>query len=235
MLISPSGKCYVGQTKHEVMKRWRQHINEANYKQDHSCRALNNAIKKYGPDDFQVITLIECDDSELNDEEIRLIEEKETLYPNGYNLTRGGQNGCVYYSEELRQKISDNHRKFTHDDFELPRYVRYLCEEKKEGFRVNIPNKKAYLFTASNLTICEKYNLAMEKFEEIQQGIDDAEENRRKKCEESAELPKYISYIAKREGYEVRKPGSKRKWFSSKKLSKEEKLAQAKEYLESLN
>lgn len=231
---SPSGKSYVGQTKYTAEKRWKQHVNEANCKQFHQCRALNEAIKKYGGDNFILEILLECSNDELNDWEEEYIESENTLYPNGYNLTRGGHNTTVEYTEEIRQRISDAHRKFSHDDYDLPRYVRYINEDNKIGFRINIPGKKAYLITNSNLSIDEKYNITMDIYNKILNDEDDPNKNNKKRLPDSENLPMYISYIASREGYEVRKPDYTRKWFSSKKETKEQKYQKALEYLNSL-
>lgn len=86
-----NGKCYVGQAANYVGKnnqswgaqgRWRSHIKEATCgKQDH-CRVLNSAIRKYGPDGFQVDVLVEVNLQELDALEKQFISELNTLVPN---------------------------------------------------------------------------------------------------------------------------------------------------------
>lgn len=102
MLTSPSGKSYIGQTiKSNVEERWKQHLKPSN-----KCRAIYNAIQKYGWDNFQK-DWYECPDEELNDHEELMVEVLGTLSPNGYNLKEGGANGKP--SEESKQKNREAH------------------------------------------------------------------------------------------------------------------------------
>lgn len=81
---SPSGKSYIGITEQDVERRWQHH-------QSHTaCRALANAIAKYGADNFTVRVLVTADWSYLVDLEKKAIEAFNTKVPNGYNLTNGG-------------------------------------------------------------------------------------------------------------------------------------------------
>lgn len=72
--------------------RFNDHISEAiNNTKKNQCVYLNNAIRKYGKDKFSVKLIITCDVNEMNKLEQKYISEYNTLYPNGYNLTKGGQ------------------------------------------------------------------------------------------------------------------------------------------------
>ena len=94
---------YVGQTvSHRKNKakyrpfgeigRFKDHISEAlNNTKKKQCSYLNHAIRKYGSDAFSVTTLETCTLSALNEREQYYIKEKNTLFPNGYNLTKGGK------------------------------------------------------------------------------------------------------------------------------------------------
>jgi group I intron endonuclease len=105
---SPSGKSYIGQTKH-YDKRCQQHQISTN------CRALASAIKKYDWDKFQHEILMEgLSLDEANRWEEVLIKELNTLAPNGYNLTTGGANSSP--SEETRAKLSATRTGKTHSD-----------------------------------------------------------------------------------------------------------------------
>lgn len=89
MLKFPSGKAYVGQTiRKRVGDRWRAHKNRAHAKQG-ACRALNNAISKYGWGSVEKSVLEEVDDSLLNERERWWIAQVNS-FENGYNLTKGG-------------------------------------------------------------------------------------------------------------------------------------------------
>ena len=72
--------------------RFRDHISEAicNTKKK-QCRYLNNAIRLHGKDVFNVVLLKTCPLVEIDKWEQHYIQELNTYYPNGYNLTRGGK------------------------------------------------------------------------------------------------------------------------------------------------
>lgn len=97
-------KKYVGQTRGGFQKRWSEHVSHANNeKSDFSV--LHRAMKKYGIPSFRVEKIFECPDEELNFHEQRLIEEYDSLHPNGYNLVTGGKGKAV--SELTREKLSE--------------------------------------------------------------------------------------------------------------------------------
>jgi hypothetical protein len=52
---------------------------------------LNNAFRLYGKDVFTVVLLKTCPLEEMDKWEQHYIAELNTLYPNGYNLTKGGK------------------------------------------------------------------------------------------------------------------------------------------------
>ena len=108
-LISPCGKVYVGQTiRKRVYDRWRAHKNRA-FNGTGACRALNNAIRKYGWENFEKRILEEVDDdSMLNERERWWIAEMDS-FANGYNLTEGGdENPMVHQSTRDRLKRTLN-------------------------------------------------------------------------------------------------------------------------------
>lgn len=108
LITSPSGKQYVGQTIQALSDRWRFHVWEA-LNGSANCRALANAIRKYGVDSFKIDLLHESDDlDELNRLEAHEIETRRTLRPGGYNLLTGGGNSrpCA----ETRQRMSEGQK-----------------------------------------------------------------------------------------------------------------------------
>ena len=93
---------YIGQTRsHRLNKnkyrpfgfmgRFKDHINECNTHKKNCCKYLNNALIKYGYDNFNCELVIECDLFELDKYEKLYIIQYNTLFPNGYNLTSGGK------------------------------------------------------------------------------------------------------------------------------------------------
>jgi hypothetical protein len=132
-------KHYVGQTlSHRKNRnkyrpfgyigRFNDHISEAlcNTKKK-QCTYLNNAIRLYGKESFTVRLITTCSREELDSYEKKYITEYDSLYPNGYNLTRGGKvfremipsieptcpvitpkkrGGCTHRTSETRAKMT---------------------------------------------------------------------------------------------------------------------------------
>ena len=111
-----NGKIYVGQAVSHILNhkryrpyghegRFRCHISEAFSSKKNQSHYLNNAIRKYGVDDF-VVELIECCEIDKSDErEIHYIKEFNSLYPNGYNLKNGGS--VFTHSHESKKRVSN--------------------------------------------------------------------------------------------------------------------------------
>ncbi len=187
LLECPNGKKYVGQTvkylnsgkKWGYLARWNAHINEAkrclNY-----CRLLDNAIRKYGYENFKLTLICECSTfSELNDKEKYFIKELNTLSPNGYNLTSGG-NECHIQSEETCRKKSESlkgknlgrvlekRKRKNPEDNVLPKYIRRI----KDGYRIsNHPSKLDVTFRSKKISMEEKLNFAIEKLKSLNDGM----------------------------------------------------------------
>ena len=101
-----NGKIYIGQTKTSLYKRFRSH--KSNYLQKrYSESYLYNAFKKYGTNAFTIHKIIEDNftQEELNKLEIEYIKKYNSLSPNGYNLTEGGN--CASKTLETRKKLSE--------------------------------------------------------------------------------------------------------------------------------
>ena len=91
LITSPSGKKYVGQTTQSFNRRMITHKSAAkNLKKKDGCRALNNAIRKYGWTNMKKEELDFCEADELDELEQAYIEHHNTMYPYGYNLISGG-------------------------------------------------------------------------------------------------------------------------------------------------
>jgi len=178
-LTSPSGKKYIGQAikhlkngkKWGYINRWKDHIRDSKYK--NCCRLLNNAINKYGYENFKVELIKECTIDELNKYEKQYILEYNTLTPNGYNLTDGGDN-CIQTAEtqmlkrismmgKNKGKVYPKRSRKRSEDNTLPKYIRhYIDASEKEGYRVSshpLLNSKSFL--SKSLTMEEKLQLAI--------------------------------------------------------------------------
>jgi len=83
-----NGKVYVGYTKKTAQARFEAHLNNARWKRP---GALQDAIRCYGPNAFYVETVLTCEShKDACANEVRLIAELNSMLPNGYNMTRGG-------------------------------------------------------------------------------------------------------------------------------------------------
>ena len=93
--------CYVGQSV-DFKSRMRQHKNSK------TKTYLSRSIQKHGWHNFKVeILLDDVPEEDLDHLEDHYIDVKDTLYPNGYNLTRGGGGMRGYkHTDEAREKIS---------------------------------------------------------------------------------------------------------------------------------
>lgn len=126
-----TNKVYIGQTLSHYLnagkyrpfgaeKRFKSHISEAicNTKKK-QCQYLNNSIRKYGSDNF-IYNIIEyCKPEETNEKEIYYIAKYNSLYPNGYNLTTGGNKTQML--ENTKKQLCER----TKEQFKLSKYVKY--------------------------------------------------------------------------------------------------------------
>jgi len=79
-----SGKSYIGKTIQPLKKRIQQHQDCNSY-----CRALSQAIKDHGWENFKFSAIWEGNASLLGEMERKLISEHGTMEPGGYNLREG--------------------------------------------------------------------------------------------------------------------------------------------------
>ena len=107
-----TGKCYVGQTRSHRLNhgkyrpfghlgRFRDHISEANSNKPNQSRYLNSSLLKHGSDNFMCERLITCKVDELDEYEVKYISDLNTKFPNGYNLTDGGQGRGALKGEKI--------------------------------------------------------------------------------------------------------------------------------------
>jgi len=100
-----NGRVYVGQSK-RVLTRKKQHERG----DTNNSRRFHNAMNKHGPDGFDFTVLEYCEIELLDKKESYWIEQLNSLYPNGYNLTSGG-GAFQKHHEETKKKFSDNQKK----------------------------------------------------------------------------------------------------------------------------
>jgi group I intron endonuclease len=135
----PNGKCYIGMTKQKLYRRLSVHRRDAKK----GCNfAVHRAWRKYGE---PIVTIIyEVDNLLLRKYEQQAIKELNTLVPNGYNLTTGGDGGWEI-SEETREKLS------------IARKSKKFTEEHKRSLSVaQLGNKKAKGYSQSKEHIAKR-------------------------------------------------------------------------------
>jgi group I intron endonuclease len=98
-----TNKMYIGQTRTHYLNRgkyrpfsytgrFKSHISESkSITKYNACRYLNSGLNKYGIENFECKLILTCEINELDHYETKYISEFNTRYPNGYNLTNGGQ------------------------------------------------------------------------------------------------------------------------------------------------
>ena len=204
-LTSPSNKVYIGQTIQPLQTRIYQHARKNNQS---SCRLLNHAIKKHGINKFDICVVVECSRDKLNAYEQYYIQLFNSLSPNGYNLTSGGD-GNYHVSLETRQLNSQIIKK-RHNIENLPLYVGTVRSNQTIiGYKVRgHPNnpKQVKFVNKDNLPIalesCMKYYEGLNNNEDI--NISGKIGRRR-----DGVLPRYMYNIKERDqvvGYFVQHP-----------------------------
>lgn len=99
LIDATNDKEYVGQTTRPFEARFYQHM--------HSDQYIDRVMRKRGEDLIATAILKECySKAELDYWEIRLIKSRDTMAPNGYNLTEGGEGGKP--CEEVCARIAES-------------------------------------------------------------------------------------------------------------------------------
>jgi hypothetical protein len=116
---------------------------------------LNNALRKYGVDNFELQVLRNCKIEDADAIESEEILKHNSLFPNGYNLNTGGKS--ARHTDESRQRVSDGVMNYFKDkkferfkdvkikeDVDIEQYVRPLNRfDVQYGWYVLIDRKKA--------------------------------------------------------------------------------------------
>jgi hypothetical protein len=124
--MSPSGKAYIGISRHGLERRWAKHVRNSISRRDKS--ALCDAIRHYGAEAFKREVLGESDDwKTLVQMEIRAISELRTRVPHGYNLTNGGDGSPgVIPSAASRKRMSESQKQRLSDPIQREQLMRAL-------------------------------------------------------------------------------------------------------------
>lgn len=137
-LIFENGKIYVGITIRTTEERKREHIYCSRNRAPKYM--LHKAIKLYGEDSFEMITL----ETTKNKDELKLLEKKyikeyNTYFENGfgYNMSFGGEGNFGYkFTDEIKLKMSETRKELIKNNPEIVEKWKesmknYWTEEKK--------------------------------------------------------------------------------------------------------
>lgn len=102
-ITSPSGKIYIGQSRH-CLYRWKYHYSKLHCKRQ---RHLYNSLLKYGFDNHVFEILERCALEELDDLEIKYIKQYDSTNKTiGMNLRVGGNSAT--FSDETKELMRQN-------------------------------------------------------------------------------------------------------------------------------
>lgn len=135
-------KVYIGQAIDSEL-RFSQHCKKSS-STNADYRSIDYAIYKYGKEHFWY-EVIKRDSENYNEDEIDYIKKYNSLFPNGYNLTPGGENPPV--------KFGENH----HNSKITDEQVQEICELLKNT-NLSLNN------------IAKKYNISKKQVMRINQG-----------------------------------------------------------------
>lgn len=228
-------KRYSGITKNPFKNRYENHLRDARNFID-SCPLLCRAIRKYGEESIRVM-VFHCEDKYLDEMEVIFIKLFNSLIPNGYNLTTGGQKGQVF-SEYVREKMSEAHRK--PNIFELRTYLTSYVKGEIMGFRILKPDCQQVIIADKTSPMEDKYKEAlrvhsMTPSEIITYNmIRKAHTNTKRKLNAGDDylLVTYLSYIPEpREGFAVRLKNQPSVYFIDKAKTKRQNYDEAIAYI----
>lgn len=119
-----NNKQYIGITN-DYKKRWSNH-------KCNTTMVIGKAIQKYGVENF-IFEVLKSNLSleQASELEIKFIQEKNTLAPNGYNIAKGGMNNIpvelISHSgaENGRALLTNEEAQYIKDHRDIPEYVLY--------------------------------------------------------------------------------------------------------------
>jgi group I intron endonuclease len=123
-------KSYIGESKKkDVNWRWSEH--KQNIKKNKGCPALRDAVKKYGVENFEFSIIIICFDDERFKYEKEYIKKYNTVVPNGYNITNGGEGGGFQGKTHTEQVKADIRNKSKQKYIDNPELRKEISERNK--------------------------------------------------------------------------------------------------------
>lgn len=112
-------KKYIGQTRRNIITRWKEHISLAFSNRNKSKGPLQYSIKRHGSRNFTIKLLENCDNDDVDDKERHYIKTLKTrVNEQGYNISRGGSgyrgpNTCNTQAGEKNSFYGKTHTEIT--------------------------------------------------------------------------------------------------------------------------
>lgn len=152
-----TNKMYIGQTRSHYLNkgkyrpfghigRFKSHISESkNINKYNACRYLNSAFNKYGIENFKCELIVNCEINELDNYEKKYIYDLNTRFPNGYNLTNGGQK-CgfekgkkIVLEEEIKPSLETI---MNNDNLKRSETTKQLISKRLKEYKNNLQVRK---------------------------------------------------------------------------------------------
>ena len=152
-----TNKCYIGQTRSHRLNhnkyrpfghivRFKDHISESNNPTKTGCKYLNSALLKYGFENFKCELITTCNIDELDFYEVKYIVDLNTKYPNGYNLTNGGQSQGYLKGKKLILDETEialcSEIKLPNPNLKRSEYTKNLISKRLIEYKSNTSHKK---------------------------------------------------------------------------------------------
>ena len=123
-------KSYIGESKGKDVKwRWNEH--KKTIEKNKGCPALRDAVKKYGIENFEFSVIIICFDDERFKYEKEYITKYNSVVPNGYNITGGGEGGGIQGKKHTEQVKTDIRNQSKQKYIDNPELRKQISERNK--------------------------------------------------------------------------------------------------------
>lgn len=167
-----TNKMYIGQTRSHYLNkgkyrpfgyigRFNSHISESKSpsKLEASCSYLNSAFNKYGVENFTCELITSCEIDELDIYEIKYISELNTKYPNGYNLTNGGQKGGFERGKRIIiDKIKPQTNMILNPNLKRSEKTKNLISQRLKEYKNDPQIKKQEMKRVQKIHLIKKFN-----------------------------------------------------------------------------
>ena len=165
-----NNKMYIGQTRSHYLNknkyrpfghigRFKHHLNEAKRIEFHSsCKYLNSSINKYGSENFKCELITTCELEELDEFEQKYIKELNTKFPNGYNLTDGGQKcGFTKGKKIVIEEVIKPKNTINSDNLKRSEKTKELISQRLKTYKSNPEVRKNDMIRVQNIHSANRF------------------------------------------------------------------------------